>query len=69
MKPSNDTPETMDAEKARELGYAPLTKGYAMPAEQWMLDGVIADMARSRIDVVLVEEWEGPSVWRRSFTE
>ena len=46
-------------------GYRPLTSGYRLPQEQDMLDNVVADMRRGKIDHVLVRGRDGVSVWRR----
>lgn len=62
---------------ARAQGYRPLTVPYRLPAEQWLLDGVLADMRRGEIDhVTVAKAWtetsndsvyrrEGLEVWRR----
>lgn len=50
--------------EARAMGYKPLTTGYALPTEKWMLDNVLADMARAKIEVALIDGFEGPEVWR-----
>ena len=52
--------------EATDMGYEPLTVGYAIPRQQAMLDGVIEDMTRGAIEAVLVDigghELE---VWRK----
>jgi hypothetical protein len=47
-------------------GYRALTGRYSLPAEQGMLNGVLADMRRGRISHVVVKDRLGVSVWRRS---
>jgi hypothetical protein len=56
---------TMKTDQARAAGYRALTNRYQLPQEQAMLDGVLADMRRGRIDHVLVKGNGGVSVWRR----
>ena len=46
-------------------GYRPVTTPFALPGEQAMLDGVIADMKRGGIEFVLVEKGPGIELWRR----
>jgi hypothetical protein len=46
-------------------GYRPLTSGYRLPQEKAMLDNVVADLRRGKIDHVLVRGRDGVSVWRR----
>jgi len=52
--------------EAEAAGYRALTTRYVLPEEQWMLDGVLADMKRANVDHVLVREGVGVSVWRRA---
>ena len=56
----------MNSKEATEKGYRPLTTAYNLPHEQWMIDNVMADMARGNIDAVLVGNDERPEVWRRA---
>ena len=57
---------TLNLKQAEARGYRALTTKYYLPREQWMLDGVLADMRRANVDHVLVREPGGMSVWRRA---
>jgi hypothetical protein len=57
--------QTITPGQARRSGYRPITTGYRLPQEQWMLDNVIADMRRGGIDHQLVDGEIGPEVWRK----
>lgn len=57
---------TQSRSEAEQAGYRALTSRYRLPGEQWMLDGVLADMRRARVDHVVVREGLGLSVWRRA---
>lgn len=52
-------------DEATKTGYRALTVGYELPLEQWLLNNVLADMRRGRIDHVLVESEYGIEVWRK----
>ncbi len=56
---------TMNERGARAAGYRALTARYRLPAEEAMLNGVLADMRRGNISHVLVKDRVGVSVWRR----
>ena len=56
---------TTTIEKAKAAGYRPLTTGYILPSEQWMLDNVLADMSRAGADIVLVQIRKETEVWRK----
>src|SRR5262245_38156275 len=56
---------TITMNEARAAGYRALTNNYQLPEEQGMLEGVLADMRRGRIDHVLVKRRGGVSVWRK----
>ncbi|MGZ4973507.1 MAG: hypothetical protein ACXWDN_12170 [Limisphaerales bacterium] len=56
----------MDSKTAKAAGYCPLTTAYRLPHEQAMVDNVLADMRRGKIDHRLVKVLGGVSVWRRS---
>ncbi len=56
---------TMNQKSARAAGYRALTARYRLPAEEAMLNGVLADMRRGNISHVLVRDRLGVSVWRR----
>ena len=58
------TTQIVNRRAAREAGYWALTSRYRLPEEQWMLDGVLADMRRGNIGHVLVMDRLGVSVWR-----
>jgi hypothetical protein len=60
-----DGVDVIDAKRARDNGYVPLTKGYRLPKEAHMLERVIADMRRGKIPHVLVSSNEGPEVWQK----
>jgi hypothetical protein len=55
---------TMTKDNALKQGYRPMTTGYNLPNEQWMLDNVLADMKRGEFDAVLVDD-NGIEVWRK----
>ena len=38
-----------------------MTRPYNLPSEQWMLENVLADMRRGKIDVVVIDN----EVWRK----
>lgn len=59
---------TRSRKDAKAAGYRTLTTRYYLPREQWMLDGVLADMKRANVDHVVVREPGGVSVWRRAPT-
>jgi len=50
---------------ARASRYRALTITYQLPQEQGLLDNVLADMRRGKIEHALVKEPAGVSVWRR----
>jgi len=56
---------TIKRVEAKAAGYRAVTGVYQLPQEQGMLNGVLADMRRGRIDHVLVKVRRGVSVWRR----
>jgi hypothetical protein len=51
----------MTPEQATQKGYAAMTRPYNLPSEQWMLDNVMADMARGHLDAIIVDD----EVWRK----
>ena len=51
--------------QATEQGYRALTVGYQLPAEQPMLDAVLADMQRGQIEHCTVHTSDGVEVWRK----
>ena len=55
----------MKRSEASAAGYRAVTGVYELPAEGAMLNGVLADMRRGRIDHVLVKGRGGVAVWRR----
>ena len=59
--------KTVNTRSARAAGYRALTIGYQLPAEQRLLDNVLADMQRGNIDHVLVKLPNGVAVWRRGY--
>ena len=56
---------TLTTKRAKARRYRALTVPFELPREQWMLDGVVADLRRGRIDHVLVKARRGVAVWRR----
>lgn len=58
---------TMTRFEATRAGFHPLTTGYRLPDEQWMLDNVLADMRRGGITHVLVKQKGSVAVWRGGF--
>jgi hypothetical protein len=60
------TGQVMTEINAQVEGYRPLTTGYELPRERSLLDAVIRDMRRARVDFVIVYGFSiPPSVWRR----
>lgn len=57
---------TLKRKEAEAAGYRALTSRYSLPREQWMLDGVLADMRRANVNHVLVKDRLGVAVWRRA---
>lgn len=55
----------MTKKEARNNGYRPLTIAYQLPHEGWMLDNVLDDMRRGKIDSVVVTVQGGVELWRR----
>ena len=53
----------MTREQATKLGYVSMTVPYNLPAEQWMLENILADMKRGKIDAVVIdcEVWRKPA--------
>jgi len=51
----------MTKEEAKKQGYVSMTTPYILPSQQWMLDNVMSDMARGRIDAIIVDD----EVWRK----
>ena len=56
----------MSRRQAEAAGYRELAGDYRLPAEQEMLDNVVADMRRAKVDHVVVRDGVGLSVWRRA---
>ena len=54
----------MKRRDATAAGYRALTSRYYLPREQWMLDGVLADLRRAGVNHVLVRDRLGVEVWR-----
>lgn len=50
--------------QAAQMGYVPVTIGYHLPDETWMLSRVMADMRRLKTPFVLVNGTDGIQVWR-----
>lgn len=68
MKPTIETAtqtitETLTAADARERGYRPLTTAFRAK-ERWMMEDIMTDLRRSKIDHVLVEVGFGTEIWR-----
>ena len=53
--------QPMTREQAMKLGYVSMTVPYNLPNEQWMLENVLADMRRCKIDAVVIDN----EVWRK----
>jgi hypothetical protein len=51
----------MTPEEATKQGYVSITRAYTIPSQQWMLDNVMADMARGALDAIIVDD----EVWRK----
>jgi hypothetical protein len=60
--------KTMNRREAKAAGYRALTSRYELPREQWMLDAVLADMRRAKVNHVVVRDRLGLSVWRSART-
>lgn len=54
----------MTEKQAREQNYEKLTTVY-LPSELWMLDRVKDDLARDRIEFIVVPESRGVRLWRK----
>lgn len=53
-------------EEAAQRGLHPLTTPYKLPFERWMLDNLIAELRRGRIEYALVgSSAEVVEVWRK----
>ena len=50
---------------ARWLGFGPMTVGYDLPLEQWMLDNVLRDLDRAGVPYTLVRGARGVEVWKK----
>ncbi len=59
----------MNRRGAKAAGYRALTGRFYLPGERGMVEGVLADMRRGRIDHVLVKVPGGVAVWRRGARE
>jgi hypothetical protein len=55
----------MGRREAKMNGFFPLTIAYTIPREQTMMNRVLSDMRRSKIDCCIVITDEGQEVWRR----
>ena len=59
------TIDIMNARVARASGYHALTSTFQLPNEQGMLDNILADLRRGKIDHVLVRDGCNLAIWRR----
>ena len=53
--------QPMTREQAIKLGYAAMTRPYNLPSEQWMLENILADMKRGKIEAIVIDN----EVWRK----
>ena len=59
----------MTTEYAQQNGFIPLTNGYKLPREKWMLDNVIRDAQQNKREICLVSTNDGVEVWQRQKTK
>jgi hypothetical protein len=57
--------KTITKQQAEAEGYRPMTTAYRLPQEEWMLNNVVADMRRGKINFVFVAESTGVEVWKQ----
>jgi hypothetical protein len=59
----------MTIEYAQENGFVPLTNGYKLPREKWMMDNAIKDAQRNNKEVCLISTNEGVEIWQKPKTK
>lgn len=57
-------PKLISKTEARKRQLRPITHGYQLPREEWMMNNVIRDMERSGIAWAAVDETDGVEIWR-----
>ena len=55
----------MTIEYAEQNGFVPLTNGYKLPREKWMMDNTIKDAQRNNKEVCLISTNEGVEIWQK----
>jgi len=59
----------MTIEYAQQNGFVPLTNGYKLPREKWMMDSVIKDAERNNKEILVVFTDEGAELWQKQKTK
>lgn len=59
----------MTIEYAQQNGFVPLTNGYKLPREKWMMDNAIKDAQRNNKEVCLISTNEGVEIWQKPKTK
>ena len=55
----------MTTEYAQQNGFVPLTNGYKLPREKWMMDSVIKDAEQNNKEILVVFSNEGAELWQK----
>jgi hypothetical protein len=56
----------MTIEYAEQNGFVPLTNGYKLPHEKWMMDNAIADAQRNNKEICLISTNTGIEIWQKT---
>jgi hypothetical protein len=59
----------MTIEYAEQNGFVPLTNGYKLPHEKWMMDNAIADAQRNNKEICLISTNTGIEIWQKTKTK
>jgi hypothetical protein len=59
----------MTTEYAQQNGFVPLTNGYKLPREKWMMDNAIKDAQRNNKEILVVFTDEGAELWQKPKTK
>jgi hypothetical protein len=55
----------MTIEYAEQNGFVPLTNGYKLPHEKWMMNNAIADAQRNNKEICLISTNTGVEIWQK----
>jgi hypothetical protein len=55
----------MTIEYAEQNGFVPLTNGYKLPHEKWMMDNAIKDAQRNNKEICLISTNTGVEIWQK----